>query len=1085
MKNFYKSAIHFIITFLLVNILISYYSYAQKWLLNIPEERLLNFYEIQNKFNEYWKDKIPGKGDGWKQFKRWEYFWEQRVYPTGLFPNTMQLYKEWNEYKEKKHFEKSLQGDYSWTLIGPNNIPQKSPALPPPGIGRMNCIAFHPTNYNVMWAGAAFGGIWKTENGGQDWQVMLNSEFMSIGITDIAVCKSNPNILYAATGDADAAGFMGQMFCFSIGIIKSIDGGNTWQPTNFKSNLNNRLLINRVLVNPDDPNIVYAATSDASNGVIKSTDGGNSWTTIVSEYCRDLEFKPNSTNEFLGAFNSNGNYTIKKFDANGQNKTTVLAANQISGTIRIALAVSNDKVYAVCCGNDNGFHSFWRSDDAGNTWTKTADKNSSPNYFSFWPDGSDAGGQGMYDLCLAINPKNSSEVFLGAVNVWKSKDGGKTFTLSTEWSGGYGYPWVHADHHSLEFSPNGTTLFSTNDGGINKTTNLGSSWTDISSNLKVTQFYKISTSQTDANMILGGSQDNGTHLLKSGTWRNIRGGDGMDCQIDPTNHNYLYTSVYNGSFSRSTDGGNTFYPMLDESMTGEQGGWVTPLVIDPNNPQILYTGYKNIWKSTNHGLNWNRVSNFSQNQIISNIAVAPSNSNVIYASSGNKLYVTFDGGTNWENTASTNVAITSIAVDPTNTQRAFITVSGYSANQKVYIFNYYTTPKLTNYSGSLPNIPVNCIVYQKNSPDRLYIGTDIGVFYRDNTTGDWLPFNEGLPNIVVSDLDIHYATGKLRAATFGRGIWETNINNCNLQPPTLKIIGDTSFCDGGSVVLEVLGNYSSYKWSSKETTKSITIKSSGEYYCVVTDESGCAAASRTVRVTVFNIPSLSIRATGTNPMCDGDSIQLKAGLGIGFASYKWSNGMEGSTIYVKEAGTYVVTGTTKDGCVAVSEPYEVKVTPKSSKPTITRNGNTLTSSQANTYQWYKDGSPITGATKQSYTTNEYGNYFVEVTKETNCPNRSDVVIITNINETNTFLDPTVLPNPTKDKLYIEMYSLDNINISINVTNTIGELLYNIDETVSGDMFKKEIEFNNYPSGIYYISIRSGNNFWTKKVIKIE
>jgi hypothetical protein len=520
-------------------------------------------------------------------------------------------------------------------------------------------------------------------------------------------------------------------------------------------------------------------------------------------------------------------------------------------------------------------------------------------------------------------------------------------------------------------------------------------------------------------------------------------------------------------------------------MTGEEGAWVTPIEIDPNNSQILYTGFKNIWKSTNRGLNWTRASNFTQNQNISAISIAPSNSNVIYASAQNRLYVTYDGCANWELAGSTNSAITSIVVDPNNAFRAFITVSGYMAGQKVYIFNNYSSPKLSNISGTLPNIPVNCIIYQKNSPDRLYIGTDVGTFYRDNTTGDWLPFNDGLPNVVVSDLNIHYASGKLRAATFGRGIWETKINNCNLAPPVLKITGDTSFCDGGSVKLEIIDNYSSYTWSTKETTKSIIVKTSGEYNCIVTDPSGCASVSRTVRVTVYNIPSLSIRATGNNPMCEGDSIQLKAGLGIGFAKYKWSNGMEGSTIYVHQPGTYSVTGTTKEGCEAISQPYEVKVTPKSSKPTIQRNGNILTSSDANTYQWYKDGLAITGANKQTYNANEFGNYLVEVTKETNCPNRSDVVIITSIKENIIINEPLVHPNPIQNKFYVDFKGVFVSFISISVTNSIGEMLYYFDEKVDGDVFIKEFDLSNQPSGIYYITINIGNKTWTKKIIKVE
>ena len=1058
---------------------------AQPWITHPSNVAKANFQDAQQEFREYWQDKTPAKCTGWKQFKRLEWFWEKRLFPDNVFPDFHKIYIDYQNYREKNINKNSPLDNnlYKWTALGPFVKPKQHPDYSPAGLGRTNCISFHPTNKNIIWTGASFGGVWKTTNGGGAWQTFPFTEFLSIGISDIAVAPSNPSVVYAATGDADAAGFLGVLYNYSIGIVKTTDDGATWKLTKplYGQNLEiaNKLLINRILVHPLNENIIYAGTSA---GLYKSIDGGESWKLLSALYCRDLEFNSSDPEKIIGAFRevSENKYIFSIAFVNPE--TGELAKKVLfNDVVRIALAVSKadaNTVYAIAAGNDMGFHSFLRSTDGGESWETRARKGTHPNYLHYYTSGSGAGGQGLYDLAIVVDPKNPNNVFIAGVNVWKTGNGGSSFDLVTDWQG-WTAPWIHADIHSLKYSPDGA-LYACTDGGVNKTTNSGKNWTDLSNSLAITQFYKIDQYPGDESFIIGGTQDNGTHIKNGSSWSNILGGDGMDCKIDYTNKQYLYASMYYGSFWRSTNGGTSFFYMLDDRTTGETGAWVSPIAMDPKDPAVMYVGLVNLWKTTTRGAQWEKIAFPSSNYKIDCIALTEADASTIYASSMNMLAVTHDGGKNWTILFRAGAAISDIEADPKNKDRCWITLSGYKNSYKVMEVNGI---KVTDISGSLPSVPANAITYQKNSPDRLYIGTDIGVFYKDNTLNDWIQMDNGLPNVVVTDLHIHYGTGKLRAATYARGLWETKVNNCNIAKPEIAIIGDTEFCQGGSCVLTAPDGYVSYEWNNGKTTKSITVNQRGTYFVTITDEQGCKASSKDVIINVFSVPEITISTATKYPVCEGEKVRLRAT--IGFKEYYWSNGATGISTEVSEAGPIAVIGITSNGCSDTSDIFNLYFLPVPAKPDIYLDGPVLkTSSSASAYQWYLNGNPIQGAISNEHKPGSNGKYQVAVFGENGCSTLSDEFSFTtgidDLSASESFIKTT--PNPSDGVFYLEIS--DNIcsDITLEITNLIGNKVFSSIIKNSGHKSQQKLDLRMLPSGVYLAIFNCGGKSFIQKII---
>ncbi len=553
-------------------------AFAQPWL-TAREEEGRNFYDIQRDFNEYWKDRDhTQKATGWKVFKRWEWFWEQRVAPSGEFPNPMQLYNEYKRTQATRGTNPEVTG--AWTEMGPSTSSGGYS-----GLGRANVVRVHPLDANIVYIGAPGGGLWKSTNSGSTWSTNTD-ELPTLGVTDVVFDPTDASIMYLATGDGDGGD------TYSVGVLKSTDGGATWNTTglNWATSLTRR--INRLWIHPSDPNILIAAGS----GIHKTTNGGTSWVQTNASTHKDMEFKPGDPS-IVYAGTSGGVY--RRSTNSGDTWTTVSLGTSGAGRIALGVTPANpDYVYAlVAASSGGGFRGMYRSTDSGLSWLETS---TTPNILGWEVDGSTSGGQGSYDLAIAVSQTNADQVFIGGVNNWRSDDGGASWSIISMWYSGAGPPAVHADQHDLYFVPGTGTLYAGNDGGIYRTTNNGSSWSWLGAGLKTTQFYRFANSATNANVLLAGAQDNGTKVRQSGgAWIDAIGGDGMECAVDQTNASIMYGTLYYGDIFRSQNGGSSF-SLISGAVT-ESGAWVTPFALHPTTPTTIFAGYGNVWKTTNSG----------------------------------------------------------------------------------------------------------------------------------------------------------------------------------------------------------------------------------------------------------------------------------------------------------------------------------------------------------------------------------------------------------------------------------------------------------------------------------------------------
>ncbi len=1087
-------------------------SYGQQQVLpSVPQSETNSFNEISNEYNQYFEEmkelnpniENPLKGQGFKPFKRWEYFWSSRVDANGNMPSRIEVRESYNNFKSTYLYSKEnkIQAADDWKPLGPYNWTGT-------GLGRINAIAVNPSNTNIIYVGAATGGIWKSTNGGSNWAESVTPDVYSLGISDIAICKTKPNVLLAATGDANAVGSGSGYGAFSSGLLLSTDDGNTWKEVNIDAiaqsiEQSNQVIIYSVLINHNNSSKFIIATN---TGVYHSDNSGSSWTKSQSSLCRDLKMHPTNPDILYGAFRTaNNEYTVMRY-VNGTWFTN--GAYTINNCNRVELAV-NDAHPGVCYGLSTdprgGFRNVFKSENSGQSWNEVTSSNGRPNYLYFTYDGLvngqiPQGGQGWYDLAIAISSKSKSIVTIGGINNWKTTDGGNTYNIKTFQQAFQDVDEVHSDQHILVYDSKGT-LYVGNDGGIYKSTDDGENWTNISAGLNITQYYKFGQATDNKERILAGAQDNGTILKYTETqWAAVLGGDGFDCDIDPKNSSVMYGSNFNqrsGVFYKSTNGGQSWgqQPMLYpfNPSINESSSWVSPLTIDENNSN-LYVGYQNVYKSINQGASWSKISNFGQQSYpIAEIALAPSNSNYIYIIIYNQVLKSTNGGQAWNSvyTAPNPLNVRNLTVNPTKPEEIYVVTSGYSNGNKVF---KVVGTNSTNISGELPNFPVNCITYQKGSNDRIYIGTDIGVFTKDAST-KWQYMEEGMPQVIVSELKIHYPSGMLRAATYGRGMWEIPVNDCALDIPNItsniEIQNDQiKVCEGEDLELTLEnGSYDTFEWSTGQKSRKITPKTSGVYFVSVFDKTGCEVKSVELNVQFIDVKEIRITDSGLNEIanttfCEGDSVELKySGF---YTNSVWSNGEKGKrTLWVKEEGTYFVSANTTDGCSTTSQSVVVTKLPSPPKPDINidNDGYLNTTTQADKYKWYQNGNLLFGEEENKYKPLEEADYYVEtIINGMECTSKSEnySFIFTNVPiiENNGLFK--ISPNPFDDILTIsntESLFVKNIKI-IDLDGRTVKTLSSLNNSNN-----IELNLNHLAIGTYILQIETNNKIITQKIIK--
>lgn len=852
--------------------------YSQPWLKNLPQNKSkgeLNFYDYKNAFNEYWapfnvdkgyyvENGIKKKAAGWKQFQRWEYEVENQMNPTtGEFPKQT-AQEVYNEYL-RSNPQSENSNSANWICLGTNSTPGGYA-----GIGRINCIAYHPSDNNTYWIGAASGGLWVTTNNGSSW-TCLTSTLDALAVSDIVIPSdyATSNTIYIATGDKD------HWDNRSIGVLKSTNGGSTWNTTGITYQLSDNKMVNRLLLDPGNNQIIIAATT---NGVYKTTNGGTTWNTqLTSNNFIDMEYKPGDFSTFYGS-TTNGTIYVS---SNGGTSWTQAFSD--ANAYRIELGVSANQsgwVYAIAVNSASGLYGIYKSINSGATYSQVF-SGTTLNLLGWNSNGGDSGGQGWYDLCLAVSPSNANTLLVGGVNSWRSTNGGTAWSIVNHWWGD-GVPAVHADKHKLSFRSNGD-LFETNDGGVYFSGNNGTGWTDKTNGIVISQMYKLGVSQTVSNETITGLQDNGTKLFSGGIWEDVKGGDGMECLIDYTNVNIQYGTYVYGQIDRTTDHWNNA-TQIQPSGAGN-GAWVTPYIIDPVNPLTLYAGYADIWKTTNRGTSWTKISTMNNSDKIRSMAIATSNTQVLYVASPYKIWKTANGGTSWTEITGTlpvgSGSITYIAIKNDDANTLWVTMSGYNANKVYQSANGGTS--WTNISTGLPQIPAYAIVQNNQSTTevQLYAGTELGVYFKKGSD-NWIAFNTGLPNVKIGEIEIYYAASPqnsiLRAATFGRGLWETPVYySCTLpaSPVVGTITQPTCTLATGSVALTGLPATGTWTinpggYTGTGTSTIISGLTTDTYNFTVTDgTSGCTSLPSADVVINAQPPTPSAPIVGliTQPSC--------------------------------------------------------------------------------------------------------------------------------------------------------------------------------------------------------------------------
>ncbi len=1009
---------------------------AQKWvgMMNDPK---VNVHDVQKAFYTWYlkqtgakkhlkelrerkhESKETGADEALMQFKRWENFYEKRTFPSGNRPNPTQLEKEYTEFLSSNKTAKSehkITTAASWTYVGNTSVPSGGG-----GDGRVAHIRFNPSNTNIVYACTPSGGLWKSTNGGTSWATNTD-QLIDLAVNDIAINPINTNIMYMATGDGDAGYAL--YTPTTVGVLKSADGGNTWQPSGLYYNISSTgpsvTTCNELLLNPVDTNIIFCATS---GGVFMSTNSGNYWSNVLpNANVYDVQYEPGNY-KIVYASTLNGQfYRSSNSGATFTQITSGLPTPLGFARMEIGVSAANPAyVYILAADSaDGGFLGLYQSTDTGKTFTQ---KSNSPNILGWTTNGSDVGGQGWYDLTIAVSPSNATTLFIGGVDIWESTNGGTSWTNKTDWTSNGGN-YVHADVHHITFVPGSSTnLYAACDGGVFNTTNTGTTWTDISNNLEIAQQYGIGASSLTSTLWLTGWQDNGTALTNGTNWSQTVGGDGTLCFIDYTNDNNMYASYPYGTLYYSTNGG-AYWNVGGNGIT-DNGPWITPWVEDTKTPNTVYAGYLNVWKSTNQANTFRKISTWgTTTTTISAIADAESNNNWIYAADDSLLYYTTNGGGSWTNITGTlpvnNAGIYSIAISPTKPNRVWVTFSGYSANDKVYE-STNAGATWTNMSAGLPNLPVNCIVCQPGTADGVYIGTDQGVYYHDTILNTWVDYSNGIPNTVVLDLKISKASGNLLAATFGRGTWSTATYTSPAAAPVADFTGyPTTFCVGDTVQFTDLSTNQPNQWSWS------------------------FAGGNPPTSTVQN-PTVGYLTPGT------------------FA------------VSLTATNTHGNNTSTKSGYIVVNADPAT--------PTIVQTTNTLTCtpSTMTSYQWFFNSVLIPGATQSTYTQSPNlltGIYSVVVTNSSGCSTASSIT--TGTGKIISGDNVTIYPNPSNGKILI-ISNLPEGDYTLSVDNIIGQPIYTQILHVSGTS-TTNLNLSGYGAGIYLLNIQGENSRVVKKMM---
>ena len=679
--------------------------------------------------------------------------------------------------------DSTLAMNLTWRTIGPAVVG-----------GRVSDLAVVESDPRIMYVGTATGGVWKTTSHGADWTPLFDDQTTS-SIGDVTVAPSNASIVWVGTGEPQNR----QSSPWGDGVYRSVDAGRTWTHVGLAETRH----ISRIIIHPRDASIVYVAAvghlwgGNAERGVFRTRDAGRTWEKVlyIDEHTGaiDLVMDPTDPNTLFAAmyqrrrtawgFNGGGPGSGIYRTLDGGGSWTELTEGLPDGEMgRIGLDVyrrDGNIIYASieAIGDTQGIYA---STDRGETWEQRSTTNQRPMYFSQ----------------VRVDPNDPERVYLGAVQLWRSADGGRNFSADAR--------TVHPDHHALWIDPDDSYhIVSGNDGGIAVSFDRGDSWR-MYDNLPLAQFYEIGADMRDPYWICGGLQDNGTWCGPSNTlssqgirnadWRNVSGGDGFYAQIDPTDPRILYVESQNGNFSRFdpvTGERRSIRPVprprgpagadVHDDSVRYRWNWNTPIVISRHDPATLYAGSQVLFRSADRGATWQQISpdltraidrdtlaimDVTGNRItlarndgvsaygtITTISESPHDPQVVYVGADDgSLQVTRDGGASWTRISANlpglppRTYVSRVLASRAAPGTVYATFDGHYSNDfapYVYVSRDYggAWQRITE---GLPSWSVNVIAEHPRNPNLLFAGNEVGVWYSIDAGTRWIRLTDGM-----------------------------------------------------------------------------------------------------------------------------------------------------------------------------------------------------------------------------------------------------------------------------------------------------------------------------------------------------